>query len=187
MCDVRSGRQQVFGETDSLGAVFVSELEEMNTSGDVRFIASPVYTGRLRNRQSCDLTFAACQGENVESRGVGSDFVSWVSRPVSITVTSCCQYVVLGFCRAMCLIDDLPKRGRRFVFTLAAKVNSAVGEMFVNGYRAVVACVGGSNAAAAVLVQRATVGGLRQDLRTSNPAVRCRLPGCVQAVVLLGT
>jgi hypothetical protein len=87
----------------------------------------------------------------------------------------------------MCLIDDLLKRGRRFVFTLSAKVDSAVGEMLVNCYRAVVAFIGGWDAVSAVLVQQAAVSGLRQDLRTSNPAVRCRLPVCVESVVLLGT
>lgn len=109
------------------------------------------------------------------------------SRPVSIAVTTYCQLVVLGFCRAMGLIDDLPKGGRRFVFTPPAKVDSAVGEMLVNSYRAVVAFIGGSNVVSAVQVQRAAVSGLRQDLRTPNPAVRSRLSRCVQSVVLLGT
>jgi hypothetical protein len=164
----------------------MSEWEEMNTS-DVRFIASPVYTGRLRNRRSRDFSSPACRRKDVESREVDSVSVSGVSRPVSIAVPTYCQLVVLGFCRAMGLIDDLPKGGRRFVFTPPAKVDSAVGEMLVNSYRAVVAFIGGSNVVSAVQVQRAAVSGLRQDLRTPNPAVRSRLSRCVQSVVLLGT
>ncbi|MDO8629587.1 MAG: hypothetical protein Q7R41_03780 [Phycisphaerales bacterium] len=158
----------------------------MNTS-DVRFIASPVYTGWFRNRRSFDFSSPAYPGEDIESRGVDSVSFSWVSRPVSIAVTKYCQLVVLGFCRAMCLIDDLPKRGRRFVFTQPAKVYSIVGEMLVNSYRAVIAFIGGSDVVSAVMVQQAAVSGLRQDLRTPIPAVRCRLPGCVQLVVFQGT
>jgi hypothetical protein len=98
-----------------------------------------------------------------------------------------CHLVVLAFCRALGLIDDLPKRGRRFVFALPVKVGSTVGVTLVNSYRAVVAFIGGSNVVSAVLVQQAAVSGLGQDFRTPNPAVRSRLPGCVQSVVLQGT
>ena len=122
-----------------------------------------------------------------ETNSLRNVLISSVFAPMSIAVTTYCQLVVLSFCRAMCLIDDLLKRGRRFVFTLPANVDSAVGEMLVHSYRAVVAFIGGSDVASAVIVQQATISGLRQGLRMPKPAIRCRLPGCVQSVVLQGT
>jgi hypothetical protein len=147
----------------------------MNTS-DVRFSASPVYAGRLCNHQSPIFQSPSCPRENIERRGGGSVSVAWFSRPASIPETTYCHLVVSGHCRMMSLIGDLSRRGRRFFFTLAAKVDSAVCEMLVNCYRAVVAFSGGSNVVSAVMVQQAAVSGLGQDLRTPNPAVRCRLP-----------